>query len=148
MKNNFQFELVHIQELPSVFNRELPIDKESLKSCQPSYLVVFQYQADYPSVGLHVSIRYVFPDGKVLMQEGATIIAKIEGWSEMSHDEANLRADSRVQALVSYGLSFVSGMIYRRASGTVMNNIFVPYMDIKQVIDNVLIEEVKKADKG
>ena len=148
MENKFQFELVHIQELPSVFNRELPIDKESLKTCQPSYLVVFQHQADNPSVGLHVSIRYVFPDGKVLMQEGATMIAKIQGWSEMSHDEETLRADSRIRALVSYGLSFVSGMIYQRASGTVMNTIFVPYMDIEQVIDNVLIEEVKKDDKA
>lgn len=143
-----QFELVHIQELPSVFNRELPIDKESLKTCQPSYLVVFQFQAGNPCVGLHVNIRYVFPDGKVLMQEGATMIAMIQDWSEMPYDEASIRADSRVQALISYGLSFVSGMIFRRSSGTIMNTIFVPYMSIEQVIDNVLIEEIKKEEKA
>lgn len=147
MENNYQLELVHIQELPSVFNRELTIDKETLKTCQPGYLVVFQHQADNPNVGLHVSIRYVFPDGKVLMQEGATMIARIQGWSEMSHDDETLRADSRFRSLVSYGLSFVSGMIYSRTSGTIMNTIFVPYMDIEQVIDNVLIEEVKKSEK-
>ena len=75
------------------------------------------------------------------------MIARIQGWSGMSHDDETLRADSRFRSLVSYGLSFVSGMIYSRTSGTIMNTIFVPYMDIEQVIDNVLIEEVKKSKK-
>lgn len=143
MKENNFFELVHIHELPSVFNREIPINAEMLKGCSLAYLVVFQYKEGSESVGLHVSIRYMTPDNKVLMQEGATLVAVLDGWKEMSREEKELRADIRFRSLVDYGLAFVSGMVFRRTSGTVMNSIFVPHMAVGNIINEVRIEEVK-----
>lgn len=143
MKKNNLFELAHIHELPSIFNRDISINEEMLKACTLGYLVVFQYRSNSETVGLHVSVRYMTPEDKVLMQEGATVVAKIDGWTEMSHDEATLRGDLRIRSFIGYGLAFVSGMVFRRASGTVMNNVFVPYMSVDSVIDDVVIEELK-----
>ena len=142
MNENSNFKIVHINELPSMFNREVKIDEEMLKKCTLGYLVVLQYQKGNETIGLHVSIRYMTPDEKVLMQEGATFVVNIECWEEMSHEKKALRESSVIKLLVEYGLSFVSGMIYRRVSGTVMNNIFVPYMDSSVIMENVVIEEV------
>lgn len=145
MKKNNLFELVHIHELPSVFNREVAVNSEMLKTCTLAYLVVFQYQEGSDSVGLHVSIRYITPDEKVLMQEGATLVSVLDGWEDMPRDENSLRNDNRFRSLVDYGLAFVSGMVFRRTSGTIMNNIFIPHMSAESIIDNVQIEEVKKS---
>lgn len=143
MKEKNLFELVHVHELPSVFNREIVVNAEMLKTCTLAYLMVFQYKKGADSVGLHVSIRYMTPDEKVLMQEGATLVAIFEDWKDMPNDEKKLREDHRVRSLVDYGLAFVSGMVFRRTSGTVMNNIFVPHLSIENVINDVQVEEVK-----
>jgi len=145
MKENNLFELVHIHELPAVFNRDIAVNAEMLKTCTLAYLVVFQYQEGSDSVGLHVSIRYMTPDQKILMQEGATLVSVLDGWKDMSRDEKTLRSDNRFRSLVDYGVAFVSGMVFRRTSGTVMNNIFIPHMAAENIIDNVQIEEVKKS---
>ena len=145
MKENNLFELVHIHELPAVFNRDIAVNAEMLKTCTLAYLVVFQYQEGSDSVGLHVSIRYMTPDQKILMQEGATLVSVLDGWKDMSRDEKTLRSDNRFRSLVDYGVAFVSGMVFRRTSGTVMNNIFIPHMAVENIIDNVQIEEVKKS---
>lgn len=144
MKKNNIFELVHIHELPSVFNREVVVNSEMLKQCSLAYLLVFQYKEGSDSVGLHVSLRYMTSDDKVLMQEGATIVAILDGWKEMSRDDNTLRSDDRFRSLVDYGLAFVSGMVFRRTSGTVMNNIFIPHFSAENIIQYVQIEEVKK----
>lgn len=145
MKENNLFELVHIHELPAVFNRDIAVNAEMLKTCTLAYLVVFQYQEGSDSVGLHVSIRYMTPDQKILMQEGATLVSVLDGWKDMSRDEKTLRSDNRFRSLVDYGVAFVSGMVFRRTSGTVMNNIFIPHMAAENIIDNIQIEEVKKS---
>lgn len=144
MSANNSFEIVHIHELPSVFNREVKVDEEMLKKCTLGYLVVFQYREGDDMVGLHVSIRYITPDERVLMQEGATLVAKINDWNEMSHEDDALRESLIVKLLVEYGLSFVSGMIFRRASGTVMNNIFVPHIEASLIMKDVVFEKVEK----
>ena len=145
MNNNNQFELVHIQELSSIFNREVLIDKEMLRSCSLAYLIIFQHQKNNESVGLHVSIRYLTRNDKLLMQEGATFIAKLDNWMNTSHEEEALKKNAQVQAFIEYGLAFVSGMVFRKVSGTVMNNIFVPYISINEIIEDVVIEEVHKS---
>ncbi len=144
MSTNISFEIVHIHELPSVFNREVKVDEEMLKKCTLGYLVVFQYREGDDMVGLHVSIRYLTHDGRILMQEGATVVAKINDWNKMSQEDNALRESSIVQLLVEYGLSFVSGMIFRRASGTVMNNIFVPHIEASSIMEDVVFEKVEK----
>lgn len=142
MSENNNFEIVHIHELPSFFNREVKVDEEMIKKCTLGYLVVLQHKENNETVGLHVSIRYITPDNNVLMQEGATIVVKIEDWNNMPHEEKTLRESPSVRLLVEYGLSFVSGMIFTRASGTVMNNIFVPHMATSIIMNDIVIENL------
>ena len=144
MKMSNNFELIQVSELPSVFNRDIVVDKELLKSCRMEYMVVFQFKKNFDSTALHVNIRYVTSDSKVLMQEGASFIVKIEGWREISHDVITLRSNNNIQSLVDYGLSFVSGMIFHRASGTVMNTVFMPHISAQNIMQNVSFDEVEK----
>lgn len=136
------FELVHVKELSSRINRDINIDPELLKKTQTAYLVVLQYQDGNDTVGLHVQIRYITPDEKVLLEFGATFVARLSGWDECVRDEQSLRANHNVVELVGYGLAFVSGMIFRHTSGTILNSVFTPHINPANIMEDVIIEKV------
>lgn len=80
----------------------------------------------------------------MLLEEGATLVATLDGWGEMQHDEESLRSNSSVIELVGYGLAFVSGMIYRHTSGTILNSAFAPYVNPASIMQDVIIEKIDK----
>ena len=87
-----------------------------------------------------MSLRYQVLDGAVLLQEGATLVAKISGWEGMSKDETSLRSNDSVISLVDYGLAFVGGMIYRHVAGSVLNSVLPPHMDAASIMQDVVID--------
>lgn len=143
MKEN-KFELVQVKELPSKINRDINIDPEMLKMTQTAYLAVFQYQDGNDSVGLHVQIRYVTPNDNVLLEVGATFIARLADWENTPRDEQSLRANANIVELVGYGLAFVSGMIFRHTSGTILNSVFTPYINPADIMEDLIIEKLEK----
>lgn len=139
MKSN-QFEILQIRELPSSIVRDGEVKKEEIEKSHLSYLIVFQCQHGNEAVALHVSLRYQTQDETVLLQEGVTIIARIEDWDNMSKDEQLLKKNERIVALVDYGLAFVGGMIYRHVSGTLLNSVIPPHISAADIMDNVVVE--------
>lgn len=139
MKMN-QFEILQIRELPSSIVRDDEVTKEEVAKSRLSFLIVFQYQEGNEAVALHVSLRYQVPDGAVLLQEGATLVAKIAGWEGMSKDETSLRSNDSVISLVDYGLAFVGGMIYRHVAGSILNSVLPPHMDAASIMKYVVID--------
>lgn len=143
MKTN-PFEILQIRELPSSIVRDDEVTKEEVEKSRLSFLIVFQHQEGNEAVALHVSLRYQIPDGAVLLQEGATFVAKIAGWNDMAKDEASLRSNDSVISLVDYGLVFVGGMIYRHVAGTILNSVLPPHMNAASVMKYVVIDPKPK----
>jgi len=143
MKAN-PFEILQIRELPSSIVRDDEVTKEEVAKSRLSFLVVFQHQEGNEAVALHVSLRYQIPDGAVLLQEGATLIAKIAGWDGMVKDEASVRSNETVISLVDYGLAFVGGMIYRHVAGTILNSILPPYINASSIMEHVVVDAKAK----
>lgn len=77
-------------------------------------------------VGLHTVVRYYLPDGKELLQGGATVIAKLSNWIELEDDYEKIKSLSMVLDFVSYANAFVSGLFYKEAEGTPLNSAFIP----------------------
>lgn len=143
MKAN-PFEILQIRELPSSIVRDDEVTKEEVAKSRLSFLIVFQHQEGNGAVALHISLRYQIPNGAVLLQEGATLIAKISGWNDMDKDEASLKSNESVVTLVDYGLAFVGGMIYRHVAGTVLNSVLPPRMDAASIMQYVVIDAKPK----
>ena len=139
MKKN-PYEILQVRELPSSIVRDDDVTKEEVAKSRLSFLIVFQHQEGNEAVALHVSIRYQVPDGAVLLQEGATIVAKIAGWEDMAKDEASLKNNDIVISFVDYGLAFVGGMIYRHVAGSVLNSVLPPHMDAASIMQYVVID--------
>lgn len=139
MKKN-PFEILQIRELPSSIVRDDEVTKEEVAKSRLSFLIVFQHQEGNEAVALHVSLRYQVPDGAVLLQEGATLVAKIAGWEGISKDETSLRSNDSVISLVDYGLAFVGGMIYRHVAGSVLNSVLPPHIDAASIMQYVVID--------
>lgn len=144
MKTNL-FEILQIRELPSSIVRDDEVTKEEVAKSQLSFLIVFQHQEGNEAVALHVSLRYQIPDGAVLLQEGATLVAKIAGWNDIAKDDVSLRSNESVISLVDYGLAFVGGMIYRHVAGTILNSVLPPHIDAAKIMQYVAIDNKTKS---
>lgn len=94
-------------------------------------------------MAVHVSLRYQ-TEKTVLLQEGATLIAKIDGWDKMSKDEESLKKDERILAFIDYSLAFVGGMVFRHVAGTALNSIAAPQIMAVNIMDNVVINALPK----
>lgn len=148
MKTN-PFEILQIRELPSSIIRDDEVTKDEVAKSRLSFLIVFQHQEGNEAVALHVSLRYQIPDGAVLLQEGATLIARIAGWNGMSKDEASVRSNETVISLVDYGLAFVGGMIYRHVAGTILNSVLPPHIDASSIMEHVVVDaKAKQSDSA
>lgn len=146
MKSN-KFEILQVRELPSTIVRDREVTKEEIERSQWSFLIVFQHQEGNEAVALHLSLRYQIPNEAVLLQEGVTLIAQIDGWKDMAKDEQSIKADERIAAFVDYGLTFVEGMIYRHISGTALNSVNPPHITSSDIMENIVIDAKKKKKK-
>lgn len=146
MKSN-QFDILQIRELPSSIVRDGEVSKEEVGKSRLSFLVVFQHQEGNEAVAAHVSLRYQ-TEKTVLLQEGATLIAKIDGWEGMAKDEASLKKDERIVAFVDYALAFVGGMVFRHVAGTALNSITPSQIMAANIMEHVVINAMpKQAEK-
>lgn len=86
------------------------------------------------------------PDGKELLQGGATVIAKIPGWVEIEDDDEKIKSSSMIMEFVSYANAFVSGLFYKEAEGTPLNSAFIPKIPAEDLVKGMKIELVDCAN--
>lgn len=77
MEAKQDIQILQIKEIPFDMNREVNVTPEVMKEVKFSFLIVLQHIHGKNVVGLHTVVRYYLPDGKVLLEGGATIVASI-----------------------------------------------------------------------
>ncbi|MCW4128021.1 hypothetical protein ONT16_07095 [Prevotella copri] len=143
MKQHIQ--ILQIKEIPFEVNREVNITSEMMKDVKFSFLIVLQHIKGSDVVGLHTVVRYYLPDGKELLQGGATIIAKLPNWGELEDNDDKIKSSSMVMELVSYANAFVSGLFYKEAEGTPLNSAFIPKIPSEDLVEGMKIELIKES---
>lgn len=143
MKQHIQ--ILQIKEIPFEVNREVNITSEMMKDVKFSFLIVLQHIKGSDVVGLHTVVRYYLPDGKELLQGGATVIAKLPNWGELEDNDDKIKSSSMVMELVSYANAFVSGLFYKEAEGTPLNSAFIPKIPAEDLVEGMKIELIKES---
>lgn len=143
MKQNIQ--ILQIKEIPFEVNREVNITSEMMKDVKFSFLIVLQHIKGSDVVGLHTVVRYYLPDGKELLQGGATVIAKLPNWGELEDNDDKIKSSPMVMDLVSYANAFVSGLFYKEAEGTPLNSAFIPKIPAEDLVEGMKIELIKES---
>lgn len=143
MKQHIQ--ILQIKEIPFEVNREVNITSEMMKDVKFSFLIVLQHIKENDVVGLHTVVRYYLPDGKELLQGGATVIAKLPNWGELEDNDDKIKSSSMVMDLVSYANAFVSGLFYKEAEGTPLNSAFIPKIPAEDLVEGMKIELIKES---
>lgn len=138
-------ELLLIKEIPFETNREFGnLSTDIVKNVRFSFLIVLQYQDESDTVGLHTVVRYIAPSGEMLLQGGATFIARIKDWNKIAINEENIKNATSVKNLVAYSSAFVSGMFFKRNAGTLFNSTFIPNIPSEQLVAGMKIEKIEK----
>lgn len=144
MEKKQHIQILQIKEIPFEVNREVNITSEMMKDVKFSFLIVLQHIKGKDVVGLHTVVRYYLPDGKELLQGGATVIAKLPNWSELDDDE-KIKSSSMIKELVSYANAFVCGLFYKEAEGTPLNSAFIPKIPAEDLVEGMKIELIKES---
>ena len=144
METKQHIQILQIKEIPFEVNREVNITSEMMKDVKFSFLIVLQHIKGNDVVGLHTVVRYYLPDGKELLQGGATIIAKLPNWAELEDNDENIKSSSVVMEFVSYANAFVSGLFYKEAEGTPLNSAFIPKIPAEDLLEGMKKELVKE----
>ncbi len=142
MDTKQHIQILQIKEIPFEVNREVNITSEVMKDVRFSFLIILQHVKGNDVVGLHTVVRYYLPDGKELLQGGATIIAKLPRWGELEDDEKKIQSSPMVKDFISYANAFVSGLFYKEAEGTPLNAAFIPMIPAEDLVQGMKIELV------
>ena len=145
MEKMQHIQILQIKEIPFEVNREVNITADMMKDVKFSFLIVLQHIKGNDVVGLHTVVRYYLPDGKELLQGGATVIAKLSKWIELEDDDVKIKSSSMVLDFVSYANAFVSGLFYKEAEGTPLNSAFIPKIPADDLVKGMKIELVKES---
>ena len=135
-----KIELVQIKELPAKMNREVDLTPELLKDSQIGYFLIFQYQENKDVIALHLMISYATKSKIILLENGATFIAKL---GTVVENEESIKQNEQIEKLVEYAFAFVSGMIYKNTVGTIFNTVFIPYIEAKNSMQNMQIQKLR-----
>ena len=138
MKTTFQ--ILRIKEIPFDINRDINITKEIMDNIELSFIFVLQYQKTTDIIGLHTVVRYSIPNQKPLLEGGITHIAQLSDWEEIKDDEEKIRKSDSLHKLISYALSFVSGVVFKQTEGTILNTAFIPHLPAEDFIQSMRIE--------
>lgn len=143
METKQDIQILQIKEIPFDMNREVNVTPDVMKEVKFSFLIVLQHIHGKNVVGLHTVVRYYLPDGKVLLEGGATIVASIPNWTEIEDSEEKIKSSSYVSELVSYANAFVSGLFYKASEGTSLNSAFIPKVPVAELLAGMKVELVK-----
>lgn len=145
METKQHIQILQIKEIPFEVNREVTITSEIMKDVKFSFLIVLQHVKGNDVVGLHTVVRYYLPDGKELLQGGATVIAKLPDWEKLEDDDEKIKLSPTVMELVSYANAFVSGLFYKEAEGTPLNSAFIPKIPAEDLVEGMKIDLIKES---
>lgn len=142
METKKSIDIIFVKELPFKTNGNK--DNESaFKDSSLQFLLVLQYQDGSDCVGMHAALR-LEKDDNTIVSGGATVIANIANWKELSKNQDNIVSNESIRQLISYSFAVMSGVFYKQSQGTIFNKVVIPYIAIDELINFLRIEKIQK----
>ena len=132
-------------ERPLSYNTELQLTPDVLQEIDVKLAIAFKYQTDTNYVGVEMNIQYAHNSNEILAY--STLLTLFDpDWLEFVKT-APTEEDIRIHMLphIEYALDFTRGALAIRAKGTTVENLFLPYFEMKELKDYVLLELVKNS---
>lgn len=133
--------VLKMRGIPFVINRDVTIDKETVKNLQMSILLILQYQKGDDAIGLHAVMRFSLGETEIL-RGGCTFIAEIKNWKQIEKSDDGIRKNESVLKMLSYATAFINGVCYRETAGTNLNAIALPYIPAEELAKDLYIQDV------
>lgn len=132
-------------ERPFYYNTELRLTPDVLQEIDVKLAIVFKYQTDTNYVGVEMNIQYAHNSNEILAY--STLLTLFDpDWLDFVKT-APTEEDIRMQMLphLKYALDFTRGALAIRSKGTVVEELYLPHIEMEELKDYVLLELVKKS---
>ena len=132
-------------ERPFRYNTELQLTPDVLQEIDVKLAIAFKYQTDTNYVGVEMNIQYAHNANEILAY--STLLTLFDpDWLDFVKTVPT-EEDIRMQMLphLKYALDFTRGALAIRAKGTSVENLFLPYFEMDELKNYVLLELVKNS---
>lgn len=132
-------------ERPFSYNTELQLTPDVLQEIDVKLAIAFKYQTDTNYVGVEMNIQYAHNSDEILAY--STLLTLFDpDWLDFVKTVPT-EEDIRMQMLphLKYALDFTRGALAIRAKGTSVENLFLPYFEMDELKNYVLLELVKNS---
>ena len=132
-------------ERPFRYNTELQLTPDVLQEIDVKLAIAFKYQTDTNYVGVEMNIQYAHNSNEILAY--STLLTLFDpDWLDFVKTVPT-EEDIRMQMLphLKYALDFTRGALAIRAKGTSVENLFLPYFEMDELKNYVLLELVKNS---
>ena len=132
-------------ERPFSYNTELQLTPDVLQEIDVKLAIAFKYQTDTNYVGVEMNIQYAHNSNEILAY--STLLTLFDpDWLDFVKTVPT-EEDIRMQMLphLKYALDFTRGALAIRAKGTSVENLFLPYFEMDELKNYVLLELVKNS---
>lgn len=138
--------ILEVKENDFVINKEVDLAQLNGSQLRLGVLCALGYQEDSNQVIINIGFHILLDEGKkVLLSFSIVCKADLNGWSEMSHKELDVRMNPAVEKLLSYCYAYLGGALKQHVEGTMLNNFYLPVIEAKELMPKLIVKELKAA---
>ena len=121
-----------------------PDDKlDELKGQQLSLgiITVLEFKEGIDAVKLNIGFRVIAGEKSGVISYGVSFVVELNGWAEMSHNEADIRVNPLVKKMIKFCYPFLGGALMKKTEGTKLAKLYLPVVDAEELMKRMIIEK-------
>jgi len=137
--------ILEVNENDFVINNEVDLAKLNGSQLRLGILSALGYIEGSNVVRMNVGFRVIYGEKESLFSFSIACKAELNGWKEMSHKELDVRMNPAVEKLLGYCYAYLGGALKRHVEGTDLTKFYLPVIEAKELMPNLIVKELKAA---
>ncbi|MCQ2133997.1 MAG: hypothetical protein MJY88_03425 [Bacteroidales bacterium] len=107
-------------------------------------ITALEYKEGIDVVKLNIGFRVVAGEKTAVISYALSFIVELNGWADMSHNEADVRINPLIRRMVKFCYPFLGGALMKKTEDTKLAKMYLPVVDADELMKRMIIE---KSDK-
>ncbi len=137
--------ILEVNENDFVVNNEIDLAKLNGSQLRLGILSALGFIEGSNVVRMNVGFRVIYGEKESLFSFSIACKAELNGWKEMSHKELDVRMNPAVEKLLGYCYAYLGGALKRHVEGTDLTKFYLPVIEAKELMPNLIVKELKAA---
>lgn len=142
-ENNELITILEVKENDFNINKNVDLSELNNDRLRLGIICALGYMEGTEELKMNIGFRVLYDEKQaVLLSYSIACCAKITGWKEMSHKEADVRLNPAVEKLVDYCYAYLGGALMKHTEATNLKKFYLPVLDAKEFMPFLIVKEL------